>query len=178
MNIKPNTDFGTLIAPRTLEIQRLLPGPIERIWDYLTKSDLRRQWLASGEMELKLGAPFELTWRNDDLAVTPGTRPEGMNAENTQPMRITVCEPPHKLSFIFGGAGEVHFELKAVGEKVLLTLIHRDAPNRGTLLAVSAGWHAHLDVLGAITTSTHFEPFWDNWSELKKQYEQRIPADA
>ena len=24
--------YGTLVAPDTLQIQRLLPGPIERVW--------------------------------------------------------------------------------------------------------------------------------------------------
>jgi uncharacterized protein YndB with AHSA1/START domain len=43
-----------------LRIQRLLPGPIERVWAYLTESDLRRQWLASGTMQLQPGASFEL----------------------------------------------------------------------------------------------------------------------
>ena len=44
--------YGRLIEPATLKIERLLPGPIERVWAYLTESDLRRQWLASGEMPL------------------------------------------------------------------------------------------------------------------------------
>jgi len=47
--------YGALTEHATLTIQRLLPGPIERIWAYLTNSDLRRQWLAAGEMEMKVG---------------------------------------------------------------------------------------------------------------------------
>ena len=35
--------YGELIEPATLKIERLLPGPIERIWSYLTDSELRRQ---------------------------------------------------------------------------------------------------------------------------------------
>ena len=52
--------FGAVTEPATLTIQRLLPGPVERIWSYLTVSDLRRRWLAAGEMTLKLGAPLGL----------------------------------------------------------------------------------------------------------------------
>ena len=48
---KPD-DYGELIEPTTLRIQRLLPGPIERIWAYLTDSDLRSKWLAAGAMEM------------------------------------------------------------------------------------------------------------------------------
>ena len=39
--------YGSLIEPATLKIQRLLPGPIERVWAYLTESELRRQWFAA-----------------------------------------------------------------------------------------------------------------------------------
>ena len=35
--------YGQLIEPATLKIQRLLPGTAERVWAYLTESDLRRQ---------------------------------------------------------------------------------------------------------------------------------------
>ena len=73
----PLDDYGALTAPATLMIQRLLPGPIERVWAYLTESDLRRQWLAAGAMALQVGAPFELVWRNDDLTDPPGQRPSG-----------------------------------------------------------------------------------------------------
>ena len=38
--------YGVLTEPTTLTIQRLLPGPVERIWSYLTDSELRRKWLA------------------------------------------------------------------------------------------------------------------------------------
>ena len=29
-------EFGVVTAPRTLCIRRVLPGPIERVWAYLT----------------------------------------------------------------------------------------------------------------------------------------------
>ena len=41
--------YGELIEPTTLRIQRLLPGPIERIWAYLTDSELRSKWMAAGD---------------------------------------------------------------------------------------------------------------------------------
>ncbi len=170
-------NHGKVIAPRTIEIQRLLPGPMERIWDYLTKSELRKQWLAAGEMDLKVGSEFTLTWRNDELDTELGARPEGKSSEHTAKMRVTVCEPPRKLAYIFGDAGEVSFELKPAGDKILLTLIHSKAPDRGTMLGVSAGWHAHVDVLVGILTGRKSKPFWDNWAALKPVYDKNIPAD-
>ena len=90
--------YGTLIEAATLKIQRLLPGPIERIWAYLTDSELRRKWLAAGEMEMKVGAPVELVWRNDELNDPPSKRPADFPEEHRMQSRITKLDPPRKLS--------------------------------------------------------------------------------
>ena len=178
MSIAAEESYGKVIATRTLQIQRLLPGPIERVWDYLTKSDLRRQWLASGEMELKEGAACELVWHHDTITNPPGARPEDMKSESHLPSRITVCEPPHKLGFMFWSDSEVIFELKPAGKRVLLTLTHSKLPSRGMMVGVSTGWHSHLDVLEARLSGEKAENFWDHWRAYKVDYEKRIPADA
>ena len=85
--------YGVLTEPATLTIQRLLPGPIDRVWAYLTQSDLRRKWLASGQMELKVGAPFEFVWRNSELTDPPGERPSGFSDEHRMQSRITEVHP-------------------------------------------------------------------------------------
>jgi uncharacterized protein YndB with AHSA1/START domain len=95
--LAPLDAYGELIEPTTLKIQRLLPGPIERVWGYLTQSDLRRRWLASGEMQMKAGTSVELTWRNDELTDPPGERPEGFGAEHTMGAKILAAEPPRRL---------------------------------------------------------------------------------
>jgi uncharacterized protein YndB with AHSA1/START domain len=168
--------YGSLIEPATLKIQRLLPGPIERVWAYLTESDLRRQWLAAGEMEMKVGAPFELVWRNDELSDPPGQRPPGFGAEHRMQSRIIEIDPPRKLVFTWQNSGDVSFELDPKGSKVLLTVIHRRLADRATLLKVSAGWHTHLDVLVARATGEVPAPFWDGWSRLQKDYDRWLPA--
>src|SRR3546814_11732500 len=68
-------DYGVLAEPATLKIERLLPGPIDRVWTYLVDGELRRQWLAAGAMEQQVGAPVELVWRTDELTDPPGRRP-------------------------------------------------------------------------------------------------------
>jgi uncharacterized protein YndB with AHSA1/START domain len=168
--------YGTLIEPATLKIERLLPGPIERVWAYLTESELRRQWLAAGQMQTKVGAQFELVWRNDELTNPPGQRPAGFGDEHRMQCRITECDPPRKLAITWQGSGEVSFELAPRGNKVLLTVIHRRLPDRATLLKVGPGWHMHLDVLVARASGVQPEPFWDGWARLQKDYERRIPA--
>ena len=76
-----SSTYGELIEPATLKIQRVLPGPIERVWDYLTNSELRRKWLAAGDMDVKAGAPFELVWKNDELTDPPGNKPDGFGSD-------------------------------------------------------------------------------------------------
>jgi len=168
--------YGVLTEPATLTIRRLLPGPVERIWNYLVQGDLRRQWLASGDMEMKTGAPVELVWRNDELITPAGQRPEGFGPQHSMQCSVTEIDPPRKLSISWGSTGGVTFELEPKGNDVLLTLIHRRLPDRSTMLNVSAGWHAHLDVLAARVSGREPAPFWDHWSRLKQEYDRRLPA--
>ena len=168
--------YGVLTEPDTLTIQRLLPGPIERVWAYLTESDLRRQWLAAGKMEMSVSAPFEFVWRNDELTDPPGERPPGYSEEHRMQSRITELDPPRRIAFTWRDSGNVSIELEPMGTKVLLTLIHRRLPDRPTLLGVSAGWHLHLDVLTTRVAGEEPEPFWDGWSRLRAEYDRRIPT--
>jgi uncharacterized protein YndB with AHSA1/START domain len=168
--------YGVLTEPATLTIQRLLPGPIERVWAYLTESELRSRWLAAGQMEMKVGAPVELVWRNDELTNPPGQRPSGFPEEQRMQSRITELDPPRKLAIAWQGSGDASFELEQKGKEVLLTVIRRRLPDRGTMLMFGAGWHMHLDILVAHATGKKPEPFWDGWSRLKKEYDRRMPA--
>jgi uncharacterized protein YndB with AHSA1/START domain len=174
--VATHADYGELIEPGTLSIRRILPGPVERVWAYLTDSDLRRQWLAAGDMGLEVGTPFELVWRNAELTDPPGTPPEGFGEEHRMAGEITEFDPPRKLGISWGTTGGVTFELQPQGDEVLLTLIHRRVPDRSILLNVSAGWHAHLDVLAAKLRGDQPQAFWDSWIGLKEEYQRRLPA--
>jgi uncharacterized protein YndB with AHSA1/START domain len=168
--------YGELSEQTTVTIRRLLPGPIERVWAYLTQGDLRRQWLAAGDMEMAVGAPFELVWRNDELTTPPGDRPAAFPEEHRLQSWITELDPPRKLAFTWGESGGVSFELTRQGQDVLLTVVHRRLPDRAMLVKVGAGWHAHLDILVARARGEKPAPFWDRWIELRDEYDRRIPA--
>jgi uncharacterized protein YndB with AHSA1/START domain len=170
------TDYAVLDTPDTVRIERVLPGPIERVWSYLTDGNLRRQWLASGDMAPQGGTDFELVWRNDELTDPPGAKPEGFGEEHRMQSRITEYDPPRRLAFTWSGSGEVSFDLEPKGDSVLLTLVHRQLRDRSMMLMVGAGWHMHLNVLVARVSGTTTEPFWDGWLRLKREYDQRLPA--
>ncbi len=168
--------YGRLIEPDTLTIQRLLPGPIQRIWSYLTDSDLRAKWLASGEMETKAGAAFELVWRNGELTDPPGRKPADFGDEHRMDCTVIAADAPRRLAFTWGANSEVSIDLEEKGNDVLLTLVHRRIPDRDMTLMIGAGWHVHLDVLVARITGTQTEPFWDGWLRLRDEYDKRVPV--
>ena len=166
--------YGTLIEPATLKIERLLPGPIDRVWAYLTDSDLRRQWLASGVMKPEAGSAFELTWRNNELNHPPADPRAETPGHHTQQSRMVAFEPPHRLAYHWEKVGDVEFTLAEEGAEVRLTLIHRRVPDRGTLLSVSSGWHVHLDFLAARLTGTPMAPYEELRQRLLPEYERRL----
>jgi uncharacterized protein YndB with AHSA1/START domain len=49
---------STFVKPSTVRIERLLPGPVERVWAYLTESTKRATWLAAGEFDLRVGGAW------------------------------------------------------------------------------------------------------------------------
>jgi uncharacterized protein YndB with AHSA1/START domain len=168
---------GTLADPSTLRIQRRLPGPIERVWSYLSDSDLRRHWLASGTMSLQPGASFELVWRNDELSTSAAERPDGFSAESRATCQFVEVEPPRRLRYIWPGVGEVSIELESVGHEVMLTLTHRQLVGERLILNVCAGWHAHLELLVAHLEGSKPPSLWGIWKRLRKDYEKQQGAN-
>lgn len=173
--VQAGKSYGTLVDASTVRIQRTLRGPIERVWAYLTQSELRAQWLASGDMELKPGATFELVWRNGNLSDAADARPEGMSEEHRATCEILEVDPPRRLRYLWTDAGEVTFDLKPDGNDVLLTLTHRRLSNRRLVLGVSAGWHVHLDILAARLAGTQAPSVWREWPRLRAEYDRRVP---
>ncbi len=170
--------YGTVIAPNTIRFERLLPGPIERVWAYLTESEKRAKWLASGSMDLHVGGDVELFWLHTNLDTTkPDDPPEKYKNGHTMKAKITRCEPPHVLGYSWGARAdalsEVVFELSKRGTEVLLVLTHHRLPNQNDLLGVSGGWHAHLDTLVEHLNGRTASTFWGRHDALAAEYKQR-----
>jgi len=168
--------FGELIGPGTFRIERRLPGPIERIWSYLTVAEKRRQWFADGPMDLIPGGAVDLSFRFDDLS--PETSPPDVSGQCHVPGRITVCDPPHLLAFTWGtgpDASEVTFELTSQGDDVLLVITHRRLPPL-QIVTVASGWHVHLDLLGDSLSGGGPRLFWTHKRQLEADYHARLFA--
>jgi uncharacterized protein YndB with AHSA1/START domain len=177
------SEYAVVTSPRTVRIERLVKGPIERVWAYLTESDKRGTWLATGEMELRVGGRVDLTWRNSELSADRQPVPERFTKNEGQQMigRITRCDPPKLLSFAWGedvaSSSEATFELTPRGGDVLLMVTHTRLPNRGQMVSVSGGWHIHLDMLADRLAGRESPNFWSSFVHLEDVYDKRTPAD-
>lgn len=174
-------DYGVLTAPDTLRIERLLPGPIERVWQYLTDSDKRAKWLAVGGVEQKVGGKVDHTFRNSELSpendIPP---PKYSDCAGDVPMlgKVTACKPLQLLSYIWNAGSEeeseVSFELVQQQDQVKLTVTHKRLINTNTRLSVSSGWHTHLNILRDILNGKTPQGFWKVHTQLEKEYAERL----
>lgn len=168
---------GTITEAGTIVFERLLPGSIERVWDYLTDSEKRRKWLAAGEIEPRVGGRVALTFNNTGLSPikeTPPKKYENADCGSVQG-EVTVWEKPHRLAYLWGdGGSEVTFELAPEGGQVRLTLTHRRLDNRAMMMSVAGGWHTHLGILADQLMGATPRPFWSTHAKLEQEYEGRV----
>jgi uncharacterized protein YndB with AHSA1/START domain len=173
-------DHGVVMEAGTVRFERLLPGPIERVWSYLTESDKRGKWLASGPMELRAGGRVELFFDHARLsphAEEPPAKHKDKKGGVGIHGNVTRCEPPRLLSMTWGGKAkesEVTFELTPRGKEVMLVVTHRRLADRTMTVGTSAGWHSHLGVLSDVLSGRTPKPFWATYTPLEAEYEERI----
>jgi len=173
------SDFGTVLEAGTIRFERVLPGPIERVWAYLTESGKRGKWLAAGTTELRIGGRVELKFHHAELSPHAEAIPEkyeqfegGVSSEG----RVTRCDPPRALAFTWGeaaGESEVTFELTPRGEDVLLVLTHRRL-KPAEMAETAAGWHTHLAILEDNLHDRTPRRFWATHARIEGEYEKRL----
>ncbi|WP_299939532.1 SRPBCC domain-containing protein [uncultured Nitratireductor sp.] len=100
--------YGVVEAPNVVRFERLLPGPAERMWSYLTEADKRCQWLAGGAMEERVGGAAQLVFRHADFTdETPPDQYREMNENGfVSEGRILEWDPPRVLAMTWPGEGE------------------------------------------------------------------------
>ncbi len=175
-----NDQPGKITPPGEVRIIRTLPGPIERVWDYLVDPAKRRLWFAGGPMEPREGGRVELFFQHKNIVpheVPPEQFKTGHDTGYTKDCTILRWEPPHVLSFTFDKESDVTFELKPEGEKVLLVVTHRsrggDLPS---LSGFASGWHTLLAQLVALIEASPRPPFWPMFQQMKDEYQKTIDS--
>ena len=157
------SDYGTFIERdphhATVRFERSVDADIAETWRWLTEADRLERWLAATKIDLRVGGTVEHRFDETDGGLVHG--------------RIQRLEAPHLIEYEWRFPGEpdslVRFELRAEGDRTILTLTHRllgvgQAPGYG------AGWHAYLDLLGAVIEGRSLD--WDNrFGELLGGYQ-------
>jgi len=165
---------STLVEPGTVKLERLLPGPIERVWAYITESDKRAKWLAAGEFDLRLGGKVRLEFDNSKLS-SDNDAPEKYRDRQTSSSEgvITRLEPMRVLAHTWsfkGGDTEVSYELTPRGKDVLLVIIHRRLEGRDLQSSVMGGWDVHSGILEDVLKGVEPRPFWTTHAQLEREY--------
>ena len=173
-------ETATLIKPSTIRFERLLPGPVERVWAYLTDSKKRATWLAAGEFDLRLGGKIELHFDNESLCdekPPAGARGTGKHSFEG---KITRLEPMKALGYTWNwepkaaGMSEVLFELEPRGKDVLLVIHHRLPDDADLKKAVGGGWGAHTGILEDQLKGVKPRGFWSTHERLMKEFAATI----
>lgn len=166
---------GEFTGPGEVRLVRLLPGPIERVWQYLTDPEKRARWLAGGLFEARPGGRIEFVMHHAKLS--PGETPPEQFKHVHDPGvtfggRVLRCEPPRLLVHTFGGDdSEVTFELTPQGVQVLLVLTHRaKGEDRPELCNFASGWHTHFTLLLAELEGRPRPPLWATHTRLLAEY--------
>ena len=167
---------GVLRDLHTVEFKRLIPGPIELAWEYLTKRELLKTWFADVTLEPRLGGAVDVHFDKD----TCGGCSAGVRGV------VREFRPPHVIAFTWiqrraqpdgsiadSDEGEVRFELTERGEKVLLTLLHSRLPT-AELTSHSAGWHAYLQNLESLISGRGRIDFMAVAQRVRPGYEGQL----
>ncbi len=189
--------YGVKIAPETIRFERVLPGPAERVWEYLTDSKKRGEWFADGPMDLRVGGEVRFEFRNSELSGHENDYPPGKESAadkcedddakddhgcgskqgqgDVMVGMILQIDKPRLLKFTFTCHNlptEVQFELEPRGKDTLLRIIHSKVTSRDVLIGVTAGWQTHVGILADKMAGVNPQPFWTTHSVLAAEYEK------
>ena len=172
--------YGRIASPGVVKFERTFPNEMLEVWDYLTDSEKRGLWLASGEMQMKVGGEVTLVFQHRNLSRQEDPVPEKFKDKadgQIMKEKITQLNPPELLSFTWSGDSLVTFELSRSGGQTRLLLTHENlGKNQGTLIGVCSGWHTHLNILSDRLEGLEPKGFWTVYNELEADYVQQIAA--
>lgn len=142
-------DDGQLQKVAMVRFERLLPGPIERVWEFLTDTGRLPAWFGDGAIEPRVGGAVTIM----------GGHVRGV---------VTQWKPPRRLAYTFNvfdpGEDESRYpesyltiELEPRGNEVLLVLTHLPVLDRFEKQN-AMGWHTYLDLLGAAVRGEPAQP--------------------
>ena len=165
----------SVVEPGTVKLERLLPGPIERVWAYITESDKRAKWLCAGEFEARVGAKVTFQFDHSQLPGDDEAPAKYKDMDKKPPTHgvVTRVEPLRLLAHTWvwdSGETKVTYELTPKGKDVLLTVVHRRLTGTELVRGVLGGWDVHTGILEDLLRGVAPRPFWSTHNKLEPQY--------
>lgn len=131
---------GEIIVESAVRFARMLPGPVERVWEFLTDAARLPQWYGAGSIAPREGGAVTLL----------GGQIRGV---------VTIWQPMLALGYTWNvfAPGEtksgwpvsyLELALTPGGETVNLILTHRPIPE-AMQKQTAMGWHTFLDMIEA-----------------------------
>lgn len=174
-------EYGELLDESTVKFERLLPGPVERVWAHLTESEKRARWLCGGDVETAIEGNVDMHFHNVSLSSDEDIQRPDKYKDMPEKMsftgRVTRCEPPHVLEHTWNFGDEsslVCYELIEESDKVRLVLTHRRLDSTDTVLSVSGGWHTHLNLLVDVLNGSKPRPFYKMHLQYESEYRRKL----
>lgn len=131
------------------------------LWSALTEPHRLARWLARVEGDLRLGGTFRAFLESTDEHAVGN---------------VVVCDPPRRLHVTWRtGDGEedeqtlIAVELLAEGDRTRLVLQERGVQEMQAA-GYGAGWHAHLESLGAHLAGERPADWHRRWQEMLPAY--------
>lgn len=161
-----------------LEIERVLPASLDRVWQYIVDPELRQQWFCAGATGSRPGEEFVMDF--DHSRISTSKPPSEIECGDPVVMRgeILKYEAPFLFSYLWpendGPGTVVTIKLAAEGENTRLHLTHERLVDPEFKKGASAGWHAHLDLLVDVVGGEPVRDFWLHYSAIKAEYDERI----
>jgi uncharacterized protein YndB with AHSA1/START domain len=160
-------NLGRVVNESTFQFERVLPAPVNRVWQYLTNSDFLSSWLAVASIECRVGGRVELQF--DQLEM-----PERAEQGTTIRGLVSAYEAERKLEYSWIDTtsnleSAVSFELTAQGNETKLTVTHSRVPS-ARMHVFMAGGHAHLDILTARLKNAVPPVFQKRFREVVQTY--------
>ena len=145
-------------------MQRLVDDTPARVWAALTTPDILVQWLAPGEIDLRLGGAAKLNFVDSGIVINS---------------KVSAFEDGRLLEYSWSGPDQplrpLRFELSPQGEATRLTLTLTE-PATEDVGRSCAGFAAHLEMLAAALAGVPIKFPFETFKAARDAYRAQLAA--
>ncbi len=162
-----NESLGTIehkAGSWEVRLTRHLTHNLAQVWEMLTVPAKLVEWLAPGEIELRVGGAARLDFGDSGIIIDS---------------QVSACEPPNVLEYSWSGPGEplrpVRWTLQPDGDSTRLEL-RLSLPEDENVARSAAGWEAHLQMLLAALEGVPIKFPFERFKASRDAYSEQLEA--